>query len=76
MFHNLTITHSSTHPATYTNEEIVYLTGIMGVHPDLTKQDNISIEINPFPDSTIVILKSTAIERLEIMIHNRFNYIE
>jgi hypothetical protein len=76
MFHNLTITHSSIHPATYTNEEIIYLTGIIGVHPDLTKQDNISIEINPFPDATIVILKSAAIERLEIMIYNRFNYIE
>jgi hypothetical protein len=76
MLEDLTISVLTDSPLTYTQEEIVYLTGIAGVHPELQKEDNIKIEIYPYVDCIRVFLTSSAIKRLQIIIYPGNKYID
>jgi len=76
MFENLTITVNPGHPPRYSSEEIVHLTGIIGIHPDLSKHDDINIEISPFVDCTRVVVSSAAIKYLLFVIYYSFNCID
>ena len=76
MIEHISVTIRPDKQLPFSQEELLNICGLFGIHPEPTAADQINVEINPFVDCVRVNINSVAISNLQVVIYPTNKYLE
>jgi hypothetical protein len=76
MIENISVTIRPDQQLPFSQEELLNICGLFGIHPEPTTDDQINVEINPFVDCVRININSVEVSNLQVVVYPANKYLE
>jgi len=76
MIENISVTIRPDKQLPFSEEELLSICGLFGIHPEPNTEDKIIVEINPYVDCVRININSEAVSNLQVVIYPTNKYLE
>jgi hypothetical protein len=76
MIEHISVTIRPDKQLPFSQEELLNICGLFGIHPEPTADDQIHVEINPFVDCVRININSVEVSNLQVVVYPTNKYLE